>query len=232
MKVTIDTTGLDRLREATNRGLLRVNEVDLLYAGQRQVERILDRTAQGKDSDNSPFTPYKRSKRPYYYYPTSASGMPRDRIAITKRYFNRMGGGTMTRSGLGVRFDSYGDMKRALGRAGVDLMGVRAPHMLQALVASVEGNTIWIGIYGAEAARAEGHNEGTMTLPRRHFLDVNSEDVRLIGEDIAALMGQRLIAIMDGQRPVDPIPPGRERLGSAYSKIGPIGAALKIGSVL
>jgi hypothetical protein len=232
MKVTIDTSGLDRLREATKKGLLRVREVDLLYAGQRQIERILDRTARGQDSEGSQFTPYKKSKRPYYYYPTSTSGLPRDRAAITKRYQVRMGG-TVTRSGTGIRFDSYGDMKRSLGRAGVDLTGVRAPHMLQALVATVTDNTIWIGIYGAEAARAEGHNEGTQNLPRRHFLDVNDEDVRMIGEDIAALMGQRIIAIMDGQTPADPMPPTREvGPGARFKRSSAATALVNIGKAL
>ena len=42
---------------------------DILYAGQRQRTRILDRTRQGVDVNGSPFARYS-TKGPYYYNPT------------------------------------------------------------------------------------------------------------------------------------------------------------------
>jgi hypothetical protein len=42
-----------------------------------------------------------------------------------------------------------------------------------------------IGIYGDEADRAEGHNEGTGSLPRRRFFDASDRDIELMQEDIA-----------------------------------------------
>jgi hypothetical protein len=43
---------------------------DLLYAGERQRTRILDRTAAGRDVNGHPFRGYS-TKGPYYYNPSS-----------------------------------------------------------------------------------------------------------------------------------------------------------------
>lgn len=107
-------------------------------------------------------------------------------------------------TGVSIKYESYGDFKfRGLGRKNVDLTGPRAPHMLQALVVSVDGTqfgrsgdialrglrepaaTVAIGIYGEEADRAEGHNEGAGNLPRRRFIDATDEDIDYMANMIA-----------------------------------------------
>ena len=50
-----------------------VTTEDLLYAGQRQRTRILDRTRAGVDVDGVPFAPYS-TKGPYYYNPSAILG--------------------------------------------------------------------------------------------------------------------------------------------------------------
>jgi phage gpG-like protein len=65
--------------------------------------------------------------------------------------------------------------------------------MLQAMVtrapASASGGelTATIGIYGDEADRAEGHNEGSpkTKLPRRRFLDASASDQKAMAADVA-----------------------------------------------
>lgn len=93
-----------------------------------------------------------------------------------------------------------------LGRSGVDLFGIRAPHMLQALLVRFGGSEqppdripalnsnpgepldVELGLYGEEAARGSGHNEGFGALPRRHWLGFGRGD----GEKIAAIVLDRV----------------------------------------
>lgn len=174
-------------------GKIELTDTDLLYAGDREVTRIVQRTAQGLDYRGQPFAPYS-TKGPYYYYPVGMTGTKGERRAVAARLAGRLGGETkLSKSGLGMRFASYAAFKSSLGRMNPDLTGPRAPHMMQALMAVVRNGTLWIGIWGAEAARAEGHNEGIPgRLPQRRFLDVSEEDGRMLAQDAADMLALRL----------------------------------------
>jgi hypothetical protein len=150
----------------------------------------------------------------------SSAGAKRNKAAVT-RLLNRIGvieghtgktiGGVRTQNGQGIKFENYAAFKASLGRLGVDLTGPRAPHMLQALAVGVgiersvgdelqnialndhpaPAREIFIGIYGEEAARASGHNEGVPgRLPRRHFLGAGPADIGLMLDE----MTERMIA--------------------------------------
>lgn len=120
-----------------------------------------------------------------------------------------------TRDGQGIKFASYAAFKAALARTGVDLRGPRAPHMLQAITIGVSFERsaadinlglndranpvqeVVIGIYGDEAARASGHNEGIPgRLPQRRFLGANASDLDLMVEDIAGRIKGRVDLIL------------------------------------
>ena len=195
---------------------------DVLYAGQRQRTRILERTAKGIDVDESPFAPYS-DKGPYYYYPNGSVGNSRfsdkQMKSAAKRLYSKLGKGkpgdgkmTLTRSGKGLRFESYAAFKSWMGRSGVDLRGPRAPHMLQAIVVKAGrmmfgsyGDTdvgltempepadeLVIGIYGDAAERATGHNEGGRHLPRRRFFGASASDMKQMARDIYDRIALRL----------------------------------------
>jgi hypothetical protein len=151
-----------------------------LYAGNRQKSRILDRTSRGVDVDEQPFAPYN-SSRPYYWYPAKEL---KNRNSARTRFFKKIEGPTARKTTKGIRFDSYAAFKASMGRLVVDLMGARAPHMLQAFVVKVSGGLLTIGIYGEEAERASAHNEGTKNLPRRHFFDASESDKTEMAADI------------------------------------------------
>lgn len=228
---------------------------DLLYAGQRERSRILARTARGIDADETAFAPYS-TNGPYYYYPNKGSsargraasaGALARKLGVAKTGTTGFGltkgasyskAGTFThksqgawhnasRTRLGIKFSSYAAFKQFLGRGGVvDLRGIKAPHMLQAMIVKVGGITIFnedgstsevqgelftgdssnnqlaseiiIGIYGDEAERAEGHNQGTRNLPRRHFLGASDRDKILILGDIARRVGMRMKIAIGG----------------------------------
>jgi len=185
---------------------VRITQADATYALQRQRTRILERTARGVDVDGSPFKPYS-TKGPYYYYPNGRVGTSKfsdrqNRAAASrlKRKLQRGsvvsdGGVKLTKSGKGLRFDSYAAFKRWLGRSVVDLFGPRAPHMLQALVIRVTGSPVTegrIGIYGAEASRASGHQYGTKRLPQRRFLGASADDRKLVISDVLGRIKARL----------------------------------------
>ena len=187
------------------------SEADLLYAGQRQRTRILDRTTSGVDVNGSAFAPYS-TKGPFYYYPTGRVGSRgftvRQQKAAVRRLLKITGevsgyrseylgsqsvGGVATRSGLGIRFESYADFKASLGRAGVDLTGPRAPHMLQAIIVKAERpDELRLGIYGDAANRAEGNNLGTRTSPARRFFGASPADIREMVKDVYARIAARL----------------------------------------
>jgi hypothetical protein len=191
-----------------------ITEGDLLYAGQRQRTRILQRTENGVDSENVQFHPYS-TKGPYYYYPGKNA---KNREGAARSFANKIGlkgkkvgqtasksrNVTATRTRFGVKFSSYAAFKSYLGRTNVDLRGPSAPHMLQSMIVRVlditltlddsgsfsfdaanqPASQINIGIYGEEAVRASGHNEGEGHLPRRHFMGANDTDKQLVLRDI------------------------------------------------
>ena len=210
---------------------------DALYAAQRQRTRILERTERGVDVNGAAFAPYSENG-PYYYYPNPGrrsvgpigkgqyekkqKAAVRRLLKITTdvsttraEYLGGTSvGGVPTKSGLGIRFESYADFKRSLGRAGVDLLGPRAPHMLQAIIVATDAGTggnltdedvglgsrtspaklIRIGIYGTEADRASGHNQGTSRLPKRYFFGASDQDIQDIGADIQERVVRRVKA--------------------------------------
>ena len=197
-----------------------ITEGDVLYALQRQRAKILRNTEAGLDVDGQPFAPYN-TNRPYYWYPAGKVGKTRDAAELKREKSNvtraaRKLGGKKSRSGLGVRFDSYDAFKRqGLGRKGVDLRGPRAPHMLQEIVTRTGGTELnvnqsvevglfdkakpvtegVIGIYGDAAKRASGHNSDNNRpkgMPRRHFLGASEEDERRFAGDIVSRAGERL----------------------------------------
>lgn len=166
-------------------GAVHMTAADMRYTLERQKTRILERTARGVDINGAPFAPYS-NKGPYYYYPGRAS---KNRSGAASRVAKKTGG---KKTPLGVKFTSYGDFKRSLGRSAVDLMGPTAPHMLQAIVVTASADEGKIGIYGPEADRAEGHNVGGGHLPRREFFGASAEDERLMALDAEELMATRL----------------------------------------
>lgn len=191
---------------------IQITAADAALAVNRQKTRILERTAKGLDVEGRAFAPYSR-KGPYYHYPNGRAGSSftdRQNKSAAARLFRALkpggapkwaGGIRKTRTGKGLVFDSYAAFKRWLGRTAVDLRGPRAPHMLQALVVKVAGagaaivKEARIGLYGKEAARADGHQRGTGRLPKRKFLGASADDRKImIGElmdRIKARMGVR-----------------------------------------
>lgn len=145
---------------------------DLLFTGQRQRTRILNRTARGVDVNEVAFRAYSE-KGPYYFYPGKSS---KNRAGARNSFVRKIGGnvkalkrvnqafahvhsgnrlGISGLTGLGVKYVSYGAFKRFLGRTGVDLRGPSAPHMLQAMIVRVNNVTLTQG--------DTGHGEGNLT---------------------------------------------------------------------
>ena len=110
----------------------------------------------------------------------------------------------MKRTPFGIRYESYAAAKAAHGASTVNLFGMEQhTHMLDTMLVRAGGqeasqgadellglgselaafendvpcSTVTIGFYGPEAERAKAHNEGTDRLPRRHFFDLNREDI-------------------------------------------------------
>lgn len=195
------------------RASIKPDAADLLYAGQRQKARIIERTESGVDVDGNAFAPYS-TKGPYYYYPSGHLGTSRAAIKTRKAAVRRLlkitgevsfhreqylggsqtAGGVATRDGLGIRFESYADFKSSLGRAGVDLTGPRAPHMLQAVtvVNGVRDDELLIGVYGEAADRAQGNNEGTRYSPRRRWFGASAADLAEMVKDVYTRIAARL----------------------------------------
>lgn len=168
---------------------------DVLAVLEWKRARVIELTGQGLDFEGLPFAAYSE-KSPYTWYPAGrhASGRtPKSKLDAAKRMRRKLGAGTVTESG-GIRFESYGAFKRSLGRAGVDLTGPSAPHMLQELVSRVIGEGEGrLGIYGTEkAAIAEYHNEGTPRMPKRRFLDTAAADVPVMTEILTRRVEARL----------------------------------------
>lgn len=185
---------------------VKTTEGDLLFALNNQKTRILERTSRGVDVNEDPFVPYSDSG-PYYWTPGKES---KSRKSAVNRYARKLGvKDQKTKSGLSIKFKSYGDFKRALGRSVVDLLGPSAPHMLQAFVIKVSGIdysnlppkpgvvgkeafNASLGIYGEEAERATGHNTGNGNSPMREFFGISSSDAKKISDDVEKSILQRL----------------------------------------
>lgn len=174
-----------------------LTEAQHLFAINRQKERILLRTSQGRDMNGSPFHPYS-TKGPYYYYPSKVGRHSKQsafgfRIklehtaakASASRFIKKVGSGTRT-SGGGVKFASYAAFKASLGRSTVDLFGARAPHMLQAIVATAQRNGAMLSIGGPEADRASGLHYGVPSrkLKPRAFFGIGRIEEDLIVKDL------------------------------------------------
>lgn len=197
---------------------------DAVLIGEEQRARILDRTANGQDLHGNTFHPYS-TNGPYYLYPSVHLGKSPDAIKTRKNavrhllnitmevHDNLLGtkhemasvGGVKTQRGLSIRFESYADYKASIGRFGVDLYGLRAPHMLQAIQIKVGGGTgtkgdtrsaiattMAIGVYDKPAARATGHNEGTRFLPKREFIGASPQDISKMSTTLLRRARQRL----------------------------------------
>ncbi|MGE5568542.1 MAG: hypothetical protein ACM3S5_05830 [Rhodospirillales bacterium] len=163
------TNGRDPVERVLKiRKAIEPTEGDLLYAGQRQRARILERTERGVDVDEAPFAPYS-TKGPHYYNPTSGQSAiftekQAGRVHAGKTTFKRLwqqkergaarrflnkittkeqrgkkGAPGLSRTGRTIRFESYAAFKRWLGRTTVDLRSARAPHMLQGIIVKVAG---------------------------------------------------------------------------------------------
>ncbi len=66
--------------------------------------------------------------------------------------------------------------------------------MLQAIVVKTEANNVGVlGIYGPEADRAQGHNQGNLAkgLPQREFFGFGVHDASLLAQDVDGLIQQR-----------------------------------------
>lgn len=203
-------------------------EGDCLLAAQVQRSRLLRRTENGVDFAGRPFAGYNKT-RVFYYYPNGAVGKERSKVELTRakagvrRFANKVGRtkGAITRSRLGIRFNSYDDYKHTyLGRSNVDLRGPRAPHMLQQLVCRAGGvelgvddnsssgidsndtpqNEFTLGIYGDASSRAAGINSERRPpgMPRRQFLGSTEEDNRYLSDLIAGRARARVAKRLGG----------------------------------
>jgi len=181
------------------------NESDMSLAGQLVRSEIRLDCERGVDVHGVPFHPYS-TDHPYYYNAGTCGGKyDKETKGASKRMNTRLTKAGVTTGGVSstgrtVKFASYAAFKAAFGRPNVDLMGVQAPHMLDAIVVVVNGHTmggavgddetfseerdngmatspatqVQIGIYDTEAAeRASGHNNGTKTLPQRQFFGIS-----------------------------------------------------------
>ena len=185
-----------------NRLTVRIEDIELV--AEEQKTRILERTARGVDYEGRAFAPYS-TKGPYYYYPNGRNrtlGGVASRIdrAAARRFHAKINKGRgaaigeVTRGG-GIKFASYAEFKKALGRQNVDLTGPRAPHMLQAFVKTISGPLeVRLGIYDPEkAAIASGHQTGVAKthLPQRKFFAVSDSDREAIKARLVELLNQR-----------------------------------------
>lgn len=174
---------------------------DLLLAMNIVKADIRESTAAGTDAEGAEFHPYS-IKGPYYYKPFTAggklaSGSAKQERASAHRLHNKLKQtpgyeGRPSRSGRSLVFSSYAAFKASFGRTTVDLMGVRGPHMLDAMVPSVQGDEGILGIYGNEAERASGHNFGSGRLPRRHFFGFSQKAKSEINRVLAERISNRL----------------------------------------
>jgi hypothetical protein len=196
---------------------LSITAGDALFALTNQQQRMDHRTqVEFVDYEGVPFAPYDESK-PYYYYPFGGKGLPKGATAknfkVKKGHQHALAfippGGTKSR-GRGIRYDSYGAFKRALGAAGVNLTGPSSPHMLDNMEVRVNGVpfsinsstdfdlltapafSATIGIYGDFGQRAAWHNEGMGRNPHREFFAISASDRDDIIQDVIGRLKRRL----------------------------------------
>ncbi len=200
---------------------MKVTVGDLALAGQLIRSDIRESTAKGYDVYGSQFAPYS-TKGPDYYSPSRAGGKfarvdDKKAKSAAARLVRKLDQGSLSSTGRTIKFASYAAFKAAFGRTNVDLQGVVAPHMLDAIVVSVDGHpmrdsggsqkattaTVTVGIYGEEAKRASGHNFGTRTLPRRKFFAISDRVYKRIGEVLLDRIGTRVRRAF-GSNVVDP----------------------------
>jgi len=141
----------------------------------------------------------------------SAESTPRERVS--------KGGGTevgqITPGGY-LKAESYSWFKHSfLGRADVDLLGPRAPHMLQALMVRFGGRVrrsrsvpalgalpsqkprdVEMGLFGPEAARGHGLHFGAGHLPPRPWLAFGAGD----GPKLLKVARDRIARRIQGRR--------------------------------
>jgi len=188
-----------------------LTKAELLLAGNYVKAQILDRTARHLDADGKPFAPYS-TKTPVYWNPYTGSKDGTQQRRASTRMIKKLGGSGRTgiirdergkllgrRSGNIIRFEHYAAFKQALGRSGVDLIGPRAPHMLQAMTVRVaeDGRSVIVGIYDKPAARAIGHQYGNprRRLPQRKFLGATVDDREHLLKLLSAQMRGRIRAV-------------------------------------
>ncbi len=146
-------------------------EGDILFAMQRQRTRIVQRMDRGIDADGQPFAPYS----PAYAKKRDKSGRNVSPVDLT--WSGRM------RNSMQVSADNF----RLGPGASEERIGLKDFKSK-----ARQGR---VGIYDPEnAAKAEGHNEGTAKLPRRHFLDSSPEDNRNVALDLEERWAQRFRA--------------------------------------
>lgn len=160
--VTVKTSRGDGDMVGLFRGLAKVSQPvvsDLLFAGQRQRSRMLEKTAQGVDADGQSFHEYS-TRWPVYFYPSKNGKSNKQRASAVARLANKAGAKglrqgkersigtargkvTVKRTRLGLKFANYAELKAFFGRTVVDLFGMGSgPHMLQALIVRVNGLTV------------------------------------------------------------------------------------------
>ena len=222
--ITKDLTKLaERLRRMPNE--VKLDAGDKLYVGERQRARILERTGRGVDVDGQAFRPYSK-RRFYWSPNSRMRAHLNKRVGnlragesirvheeierrtkrSVKRYFRIFTKGEkfkkgaapyVTASGMSICFPGgYDQFKRSLGRSAVDLRGVSAPHMLQAIQVRPTGDGVKLGIFGEKGALAAKHNTGK-GAPKREFFGVSRKDERdaaadALGRVRAKLKGVKL----------------------------------------
>lgn len=182
---------------------IKINREDIRAALEMVKTGIRTRTARGVDSEGITFRAYSENG-PFYYRPFTAGGkFPAGSKLQEQKSAQRLHSllkkkssnydGQLSSTGRTIRFSSYGAFKRAFGRDVVDLQGVRAPHMLDAMVITVDQDDEGkLGIYGEESRRATGHNYGTKRLPRRHFFGFSEEDKENVRRILKMRISERL----------------------------------------
>jgi hypothetical protein len=208
MPITATLNGNSNLTLSIDKGPI-IQAGDLLYAMDRQADRIYDRTVhQNVDFAGNSFTPYNDT-HPYYWYPFGSLGSRQYARLKSVRGLAQKHDTKSTPSG-GIRFDSYAAFKRALGRVGVDLFGPSDPHMMNAMAIFVNGvyfplhggnydnyyvpaTSIVLGIYGPKGKLAEFHNTGMGSNPERRFFAISSQDRDDILNDVIERIKRRLV---------------------------------------
>lgn len=170
---------------------LRPTVGDALYGGQIIRSRILQRTAQGVDADGSPFAAYSDSYR--------------------KRKIGLLGhADTVDLFGPASHTHMLNTM---LVKAGGQELGQGATASENATPADL----FEVGFYSTESVRAKAHNEGatirsrsgsatkaksskstkktSFTMPRRHFLDANADDLTLVSKGIGERILERMRSV-------------------------------------